>query len=183
MTETLRARQAGESDIPTVVDMWNEAAAWLGRQGLDQWQYEIRLGNIENAVQSGSCWLFENLLGKAVATVTLDEEADPRLWQVSDDPKSALYVHRLVVRQEERGHELGSAILDWTAEKALGARKKWLRLDAWTSNSRLHDYYLRRGFRHLRTISGPGLVSGAVFERAASVQDAANPKSFSIRSC
>jgi hypothetical protein len=56
-------------------------------------------------------------------------------------------------------------MLDWSAGRAFAAELTWLRLDAWTTNRRLHDYYRRRGFTHVRTVGSR--VSGACFQRAA----------------
>jgi len=41
----------------------------------------------------------------------------------------------------------------------------WLRLDAWTTNPALHNYYRRRGFQHVRTVASR--ISGACFQRPA----------------
>lgn len=164
---TLTIRSADEADLETVASLWNESAAWLREQGEDQWQYPVKRDNIRAAIDARTCWLVENEHGASVATVTLDTFADPTLWLADDDPDDALYVHRLVVRQDQRSRELGSAILDWASVFATRAGKRWLRLDAWTSNTRLHKYYLDRGFTLVRTVHGPGIVSGTLFERPA----------------
>ncbi len=54
-------------------------------------------------------------------------------------------------------------MLDWDSYRAFDAGLTWLRLDAWTTNPRLHDYYLGAGFQHVRTIESR--VSGACFQR------------------
>ena len=54
-------------------------------------------------------------------------------------------------------------MLDWAVGRACDAGLAWLRLDAWTTNPRLHAYHLDRGFRHVRTVESR--VSGACFQR------------------
>lgn len=169
MTNVVTIRRAGPDDVETVAWLWNEAAQWLKERGLDQWQYPVRTHAIEAAVSAGNCWLVHNNTGQPIATVTLDDDADPRLWKPYEDPDQAFYVHRLVVRQTARQHELGSAVLDWASQRAKSAHKRWLRLDAWTSNRDLHQYYLGRGFTHVRTVAAPDIVSGALFQRPAGV--------------
>jgi GNAT superfamily N-acetyltransferase len=166
---TVRRAKSAE-DVRTVATMWQAAQAWLADQGSDQWQYPVRIHTIEETVEAGECWLIENDSGKDIATVTVDERPDPALWTPQDSPESAVYVHRLVVGQSSRGNDLGSAILDWVARSAQARGKQWVRLDAWTTNTRLHDYYLKRGFRRVRIVRDPDEVSGALFQRQAVVQ-------------
>jgi GNAT superfamily N-acetyltransferase len=102
-----------------------------------------------------------------VGTLTLDDYADPEFWTDEDEPKSALYVHRMVVSRDAAGHDIGGAMLDWASDQATHAGKAWLRLDAWRTNTGLHNYYRRHGFADVRTISLPWRGSGAFFQRPA----------------
>ncbi|MGH3824717.1 MAG: GNAT family N-acetyltransferase [Pseudonocardiaceae bacterium] len=148
--------------------MWNRSVAWLRGRGLDQWNYPVKWENIRRTVSDGTCWLVSDS-SRAIGTITVESRADP-YWLPSDDPDDALYVHRMVVDEGARGGELGSALLDWAARRASRAGKHWLRLDAWKSNPRLHQYYLDRGFSLVRIDDNPADLSGACFQRAASVE-------------
>jgi GNAT superfamily N-acetyltransferase len=162
----LSIRRATPADIPTVVDLWNEAKDWLASKGLDQWQYPIKMHNVRSAVERGVCWLVEPAHGPAIATVTLDTEADPALWTPDERADRAFYVHRLVVRRDEARNNLGADILDWASEQARSTGRTVLRLDAWTNNPGLHAYYRDRGFHLVRIVDHPS-GSGALFERGA----------------
>ena len=70
-----------------------------------------------------------------------------------------------MVPLEYSGTGLGSELLDWAAGRVYDAGLLWLRLDAWTTNTALHTYYLDLGFEHVRTVATR--VSGACFQRAA----------------
>ncbi|MEU7789938.1 GNAT family N-acetyltransferase [Amycolatopsis sp. NPDC049159] len=102
-----------------------------------------------------------------VATMTLGEEA-ASFWRPADEPAAALYVSHLAVDRAAAGHGVGAWLLDEAAEEAARRGKRWLRLDAWKSNARLHAYYRRSGFRLVRIADGAG-GSGALFERAVSL--------------
>jgi len=174
MTKQVQAlvcvRQAvTEDDIVQVAEMWNRSAAWLRRKGLDQWQYPVKWENIRRTAANGTLWLVTTSDGQAIGTITVESKADP-YWLPSDDPEDALYIHRMVVDEGARGSELGSALLDWAAQRARRAGKSWLRLDAWKSNPALHQYYLDRGFNLVRIDDNPADPSGACFQRPASVQ-------------
>lgn len=165
-------RRANDGEAQDVADLWTDASRWLHDQGTDQWQYPVRLGAIKEKIAEGVCWVIPSPDG-LVATATLDTDAAPELWAM-DDPTTALYLHRLVVRRNERIPRLGAAIIDWAGRRAIGEGKRWLRLDAWTSNGRLHDYYRSLGFDHVRTVSGG--VSGVLFQRPASVELITDPR-------
>ncbi|MFG1608344.1 GNAT family N-acetyltransferase [Actinoplanes sp. NPDC049265] len=166
---TLVIRAARESDRDIVAGLWNGASAWLRQLGQDQWQYPVKLDGIEAAIEAGTCWLIEQPPYVTVATVTLDRFADPRLWLPEDKPEDGRYVHRLVVSRDAGIRHLGSAVLDWASMRTEAAGARWLRLDAWTSNTQLHKYYLEHGFHLVRTVQAPGIPSGVLFERRARV--------------
>ena len=170
MTESVYVKQAiTEDDIVEVATLWNRSAAWLRSRGLDQWQYPVKWENIRRAVADGTCWLVTAGDGRTIGTITVEYTADP-YWLPTDDPGDALYIHRMVVDDEARGGELGSALLDWAARKAENLGRFWLRLDAWKSNPALHQYYLDRGFTLVRIDDNPSDPTGACFQRPASVR-------------
>jgi len=51
--KTVTIRRATQADVPTVVDLWTEAAGWLRDRGSDQWQYPIKMDNGRNAIAGG----------------------------------------------------------------------------------------------------------------------------------
>jgi hypothetical protein len=167
---TLLIRPAAPDEVTDIAALWDESSNWLGRRGTDQWQYPVRIDRIRAEVGAGDSWVVRADGGTLLATVTLEDgESDTDLW-APDHLDIALYVHRLVVTRSDHPADLGSAILDWAGRQASAAGRALLRLDAWTSNAALHRYYLDRGFRHVRTVDRPGVQSGALFERPASVQ-------------
>jgi GNAT superfamily N-acetyltransferase len=86
-----------------------------------------------------------------------------------DFPDDALYIHRMIVRRELAGADVGTAVIDWASERAASAGKRWLRLDAWRTNPRLQRYYANQGFQLVRTVELPHRHSGALFQRPAGV--------------
>lgn len=167
MSADLPMRQAKtEEDVQAVVALWNEAKEWLATKGTDQWQYPVRIDSIRQKVAEGAVWLLDNDQGEPIATITLDEDADPRLWKPEDHPEDALYAHRLVVRIDKRHNRVGQKVLEWAIQKARNESKIWLRLDAWTSNALLHEYYLSTGFTLVRVIKDRSVTSGALFQRS-----------------
>ncbi|MFJ6792024.1 GNAT family N-acetyltransferase [Streptomyces angustmyceticus] len=171
---TLTIRPANEDELLTVVDLWNHAASWLRDRGIDQWQYPPREERIKQNIAAGECWLVEDE-EVPIATITIDAQADGDFWSPKEAAEPALYVHRMAVRRDVGGKELGSAMLDWASKQAAEQGKQWLRLDAWKDNDGLHEYYSSRGFSHVRTVEAEGRRSGALFQREAGATRGAGP--------
>jgi GNAT superfamily N-acetyltransferase len=133
---------------------------------LDQ---SVKWENIRRTVAHGTCWLVTNTQKRTIGTITVEPTPDP-YWHHGDHPEDALYVHRMVIDDGARGHEIGSALLDWAARQARQAGRSWFRPDAWKSNPALHQYYLDRGFRLVRIDEDPSDPSGVLFQRPAHIE-------------
>ncbi|MFF4063763.1 GNAT family N-acetyltransferase [[Kitasatospora] papulosa] len=158
--------RAGRPDELGVVEaLLREASAWLASRSIDQWQYPPHSDRIAEALKRGVCFLaFKD--GKPIATIQVDDFADPEFWTPEDRPHAALYVHRMAVTRDFSGASIGSQLLDWASERAAGQGKRWLRLDAWKDNQGLHRFYENSGFSLLRIVDLPHRRSGALFQRA-----------------
>ena len=156
MTETLQIRCGTVADQAAVIDLINEAACWLGSRGTDQWANPWpsrgeRDKRVCNGLRSGDTWMVEDG-GKVVGTITYRSSGNARLWKESELAESAVYVSRLVVARSHAGSGIGSALIDWAGLRAARAwAAQWIRIDVWTTNQALHDYYEKRGFEYLRT--------------------------------
>ncbi|KFG71419.1 GNAT family N-acetyltransferase [Streptomyces mutabilis] len=162
-------RRAIEADAPRLKRFRTDAAAWLSSRGSDQWSTPYPDELLLASIQAGDVYLVhQDLAADPLATVTLDTNADPALWTDAEMQQPALYVHKLTVSQPGRGTGLGALLLDWCGDRAAHSGATWLRLDAWTANTRLHAYYERLGFHRVRTVTAPEAHgSGWVGQRAA----------------
>ncbi|GGU49605.1 GNAT family N-acetyltransferase [Streptomyces violascens] len=161
--------RAVPADIPRLLQFRTDAANWLRTQGSDQWSTPYPPELLIDSVTAGEVYLFHPAPQSApVATVTLDQKAEPVLWTEDERHEPALYVHKLTLARPGSGENLGARILNWCGDQATRLGAKWLRLDAWTTNIRLHRYYERLGFTHLRTVHDPAAYeSGWVAQRPA----------------
>ncbi|MCR6484519.1 GNAT family N-acetyltransferase [Amycolatopsis sp. OK19-0408] len=154
--------------MPAVLEILDGASTWLGGKATDQWQTgRWRAEELRPDLAPGGLRVAETWPGPvAVGTVTLRDTHAAELWRPADEPGSALYLHRLAVDRAFAGRGVGAWLLDLAVEEARRAGKRRLRLDAWSTNARLHDYYRGQGFRLVRIVgSSP---SGALFERTVS---------------
>jgi hypothetical protein len=190
MSENLEVRQAVADDLPVILRLIDEAARWLHAKGTDQWREpwpskEARDNRVLRGLQSGSTWLVTSG-DTAVATITYRQHArqeqdvnqpqdgDRELWTEAEQSEPAVYVSRLVVRRRYSGLDIGGALTDWAGLRgARGWSARWVRIDVWTTNEALHNYYAKRGFEFCRIcpFDQETYPSAALFQKPTSNAD------------
>ena len=152
------------SEVEEMLDILSESAARLHAKGLDQWPVRFRVAKVMPDIENRYAYFVRGDEG-LLATFILSPEPDRDFWTPVEISQPSRYVSKLATRDGFSG--VGAAILDWCEQCSARSGAKWLRLDAWRTNSKLHDYYKAQGFEHLRTVAPPGRNSGALFQRAA----------------
>jgi GNAT superfamily N-acetyltransferase len=158
MTETLRIRRATVDDMETIIDdLIDDARAWLPSKGTDQWAKPwpnpaARDRRVLRDLKAGRTWLVHEYGDDApVATVTCSDRGNRRLWTPDEQLVSAAYIARLIVRRDCAGERIGEALIDWAGARGLRCwSAQWIRIDVWTTNDALHNYYEKRGFQHYK---------------------------------
>ncbi|MEV7940860.1 GNAT family N-acetyltransferase [Kitasatospora sp. NPDC088264] len=165
--------RAGIEDLPRLMRFRTDTAAWLATLGSDQWSTSFPGDHIARSIEAGEVFVVrETPTADLAATITLDTAADPLLWTPEERKVGSLYVHKLTIDRQHAGVNLGARLLNWAGDQAFHRGAKWLRLDAWTSNVRLHQYYVEQGFTHIRTVLDPEVGgSGWVAQRPAALAD------------
>lgn len=173
----LRFDQATPDELPVVLDVLDEAAAWLKDRRIKQWPERFggvddwRLARIASYVRDGKTWLAR--VGSEVAATFTIGGADPDYadgWP--DGPDTGLYIFRMAVRRDWAGNDLGGRILDWASVRAADDGQSWLRLDCHRENYDLQRYYEERGFVRVNTLvrtilDGPGPGEGELYTRGS----------------
>ena len=160
-------RQAIETDLEPLVAMYQSVRDWLAARGSDQWATyasDVFRESMTLSIEDNCCFVVidgDQLLG----TITVDSFADAEFWNGTERAEDALYLHRMMVDRKAAGRNLGRFLLDHAENLAAASGKHWLRLDAWRTNVKLHNYYLQQGFVKIRIISLDHRGSGALFQR------------------
>ena len=163
-------RRASEEDFEAVRNLLTEASRWLRRKGTSQWALPWpnengRNKNIRRAIRAGRTWIvWDGNLAAATLTASPNHH---EIWPSENWHEQAVYVRRLAVSRRYAGRGLGGQLLDWAGKRAsreYGAL--WIRVDVWTTNVGLHDYYRRQGFEYCGLSPVPGYPSAALFQRA-----------------
>jgi GNAT superfamily N-acetyltransferase len=170
-----RIRFARQHDLPSVLRLRRHAESWLGSSGITQWTSE-ETGNriIAKWISEGGTYVLEDQVQDIIGTLTLGA-GDPDFWRPEELRMPALYLYKFILRSDHRGNGLGELLLDWACQQTELRWGLWLRLDCRVDNAKLHDYYLRRGFRHLATRPALHRESGALFERIAELRTVHTP--------
>jgi hypothetical protein len=174
MTSTMRLVRADctVEHLRAILGLIDDAAAWLRSKNTDQWaapwpDREQRDARVIRGLCGGKTWLAWDGDTPA-ATITIAKQANPAVWPASayDRSEPAVYVHRLITARAYAGWGLGAQLVDWAGLRGAdqyGARS--IRIDVWTSNEALHDYYRKRRFEFAGYCPDPHYPSGALFQK------------------
>src|SRR5690348_411922 len=114
------------------------------------------LGTAVGFINQASGWL---------RTKDTDQWADR--WPTKKERQG--YVHRLVTARGYTGLGLGAALIDWAGRRGrLYYGAKWIRIDVWTTNKRLHKYYENQQFEPCGLCTDEEYPSGALFQKNVS---------------
>lgn len=81
-----------------------------------------------------------------------------------------------MIARAAAGQRIGAALLNWASLRTEATGRTWIRLDAWATNTRLQNYYIRHGWTHVRTVHLPHRGSGALSQRRAGTTTPAAPE-------
>lgn len=144
-TTVVDFKVAQPEELPLVMAILAEAAAWLKGKGIDQWpsppneHWQRRMAEAIQRKEVHTVGVVNNRFGMVRFTW-----ADP-YWP---DDNLAGYVHSMAVRSDMHGQNLGGLILFWAIRKAKREGKQFLRLDCLARNGRLRRYYEEQGFSY-----------------------------------
>ncbi|MCL4262271.1 MAG: GNAT family N-acetyltransferase [Anaerolineae bacterium] len=152
---------ARPEDLPLVMEILAEAAAWLKQKGIDQWpsppneHWQRRMAEAIQREEVYTIGIVKNRFGIVRFTW-----ADP-YWP---DDNLAGYVHSISVRSEMHGQNLGGLILFWAMMKTKQEGRQFLRLDCLAGNGRLRRYYEDQGFSYQGEVIDQDYLA-ALYER------------------
>jgi hypothetical protein len=166
---SMKIYRAEAGDLPAVLSLLTERAAWLRERGSRQWSGDLLAPErIAGIIERGGTYLAVREDATPLGTTTLSLEGDPDFWTASEEEQRALYVSKMATSLEH-GRGLGAPLLRWAQDWAWQARVPLVRLDVIRDPEAapLRQWYADQGFTYLRDAVVEGKNSGALFEAAA----------------
>jgi GNAT superfamily N-acetyltransferase len=186
MTEIYRVRPAVPKDVRAIIGLIDKSADWLRTKGTDQWarpwpNEKARDDRIVRGIRANRTWMIENK-GTLVGTITYRREGNKKLWTLDERREPSVYISRLIVSRRHAGRGVGAALIDWAGRRGIKEwNAGWIRVDVWTINYGLHNFYKNQGFTHLRTCSFKDpwdYPSAALFQKPTVAIDKVSPVHF-----
>ncbi|MEU2396108.1 GNAT family N-acetyltransferase [Streptomyces sp. NPDC007369] len=138
-------RRAVEKDAAALVALYDRAARWMQKNGIEQWKPGDKdTAHFTKYMRDGEVWLAGDAEGRILGAYELwwsDEEA----WGVQ--PPVAGYVHRLMVERKTAPAGTGRRLLEHAERRIAGSGLPRARLDCVSTNPRLLAYYRNAGYR------------------------------------
>jgi GNAT superfamily N-acetyltransferase len=159
----LRVTPARVEDLDTVLEILDEAAAWIIDRKLPfVWKPgEFSRQAFVDQIPRGEV-LIGRIEGRPAGTFIL-QWSDPFWW--GERPPNAGYIHKLAVRTAYKGRGVGTEMLRWAEAKARSEGKKFLRLNCIAEDKGIRDYYEKAGFTYLKDVPGPKALA-SLYEKA-----------------
>jgi GNAT superfamily N-acetyltransferase len=157
----VNVRRAVPADAPLAAEILDEATAYVGTLGFDQWPVPFPQDELARRIERGEL-LMVDVDGEPAATLTLLWD-DPAFW--GERPPDAVYLHKLAVRRAFAGRGLGAAIVEWVDGHAASAGRDFLRLDCRRDDARIRAYYEQLGFEHCGDMDDDSRFAVALYER------------------
>lgn len=155
-------RVATSSQFAEVVELLRSSGRWAEERGFPlMWEGPELEPRVRTSVEAGATYVLLGPDRKVYATVALEWD-DPPIW--GSRPPDAGYVHRLAVRREWAGRQVGRRLVDWAEREIARRGRRWLRLDTIAANPVLCRYYEALGFRRVGDSRFRG-IEFARFER------------------
>lgn len=151
MAQNIEIRKAAEADISRIIEVIEEAQAFLKSQGHDQWQNGYPNEKSFRAdIQNENAYVFLKN-GRLCGVLTLTVGIEPAYEEVRDiwqNGESYAAIHRMAVAKEERGSGIAHEMIEFAKEKSREKGAKSLRIDTHRGNIPMQRLLKKENFSY-----------------------------------
>jgi ribosomal protein S18 acetylase RimI-like enzyme len=144
----LQVQNSIPTDIDTIFGFYDMAIAHQKKVFNKHWQgfsREMVQTEIDENRQ------YKILVDGIVACVFAVTFNDQLIWGERDH--DAMYIHRIVTHPAFRGYSFVKEIIKWAKVFAAESGIKFIRMDTWADNKKLHGYYTGCGFDYVGEVT------------------------------
>ena len=165
MRDPYEIRNTELSDLPIIFELFKHSIRYQEKHGYPVWRNYDRAAIIQDVENRNQ---YKVIVDGKIGIVYSVCYADPIIWRDRDQGDS-VYLHRIVVNPECKGHKLFGVILDWATQFA--KQKGWssVRMDTWASNPTIIDYYKSFGFSIVEDYTTPDTLELPIHNRNLSL--------------
>jgi predicted GNAT family N-acyltransferase len=149
------------TDLPQIFDLFDQSINYQEKNGYPVWKnYDKNaiIADIENKNQ------YKAIIESKTGIVFSVGYTDKIIWRDLDKGDS-MYLHRIVVNPECKGQKLFGVILKWAIEHSKQKSLSSIRIDTWSANPTLIEYYKSFGFSIVETYTTPDSIELPVHNR------------------
>ena len=172
MTTTWQIRPAVSGDAEKILNVSDEATAWLVEHGMsEQWGAEspssepVFVARVSSWISDGEAVVAIGTSGEVHGYAVTGAFPPPYMDPIVAERavEDAYYVYTVATRMRPESRGAGRSLLMWALEQARALGVTYLRLDCWAENALLRAYYQNLGFEECETYVDEGW-SGAVMQ-------------------
>lgn len=151
MTNLYGVRNTEMSDLSLIFNLFDQSIQYQEKHGYPAWRnYDKNaiIRDIENKNQ------YKVVIDSAIAIVFSVCYTDKIIWR-DFEKGDAMYLHRIVVNPAFKGQKLFGIILDWAKNHGKQKGLINIRMDTWSANPNIVNYYKGFGFSFIENYTTP----------------------------
>jgi GNAT superfamily N-acetyltransferase len=131
------------NDLQEIFELFEESIHYQEKNGYPVWKNYDKstiIRDIENRNH------YKVIIDLKTAIIFSVNYSDKGIWRDLDQGES-VYLHRVVVNPQLKGHKLFGKIVQWCVGHCREKGLKTVRVDTWANNPTIIDYYKSFGFK------------------------------------
>ena len=138
-------------DLTQIFDLFEQSIHYQQTKGYPVWKNYDKDAIIKDITNKNQ---YKLVIGSSIAIVFSVCYTDKIIWRNLDQGDS-IYLHRIVVNPEFKGKKLFGVILDWAISHSKQRGLANIRMDTWTANPTIIEYYKSFGFNFVENYRTP----------------------------
>ena len=144
-------RKANKVDLENIMKMYKSCVKGMITNGIDQWDDTYPNTEIISQDLEVMTYYVAEIEGEIIGGINIDQNQDETYLAIDwkDKSNSFLVVHRLGVKEENWGEEMGKKLMNFVEDLVVEKKLKSIRLDTYSGNPKAMEFYKQLGYTRL----------------------------------
>ena len=144
-------RKAEISDLENIMLMYKSCVTGMLENGINQWDATYPNTEIISQDLEVMTYYVAEIEGEIIGGINIDQNQDETYLAIDwkDKSNSFLVVHRLGVKEENWGEEMGKRLMNFVEDLVVEKNLKSIRLDTYSGNPKAMEFYKQLGYTRL----------------------------------